>query len=272
MVEHRNVRMDLMGSKEVAEYLKRSDMVILPVGCFEMHGPRIPLNCDTFTAWAASILLGEKWDCLVLPPICYTFPGASGPWPGTVDISPGATQEYIKAIAQALLKNGFRRVILCGFHAPLAPIFQFVIRSIHQETGEVVMALRPRIMPNELMQQELGYGGGEDIMVLAAMKILGLHGAYDPAMHVDKPSEMPLETLVELDRCGAALPWTFSADHQHTGIRTGLRLEHADKAVAIMKQCVDQIGDLPALFAKYQQQMRELNESRPWSEDAVWSE
>ncbi len=221
MIEHRDVRMDLMGSKEVAGYLQRNDMVILPVGCFEMHGPRIPLNCDSFTAWGASILLAEKWDCLVAAPITYTYPGASGPWPGTVDISPEATQQYILAVTQALLKAGFKRVVLCGFHMPVQPIFQFVIRTIYQQTGEVVMALRPDVMPADLMKAELGYGRGEDILVLASLKILGLHGTFDPAMQVDKPSDSPFETYSKLGNYGAALPWIFNADHQHTACGAG---------------------------------------------------
>ena len=65
--EYRDVRMDLMSSRDVQSYLKKNDMVILPVGCFEMHGPDIPLACDTFTIWAQSLLLGKEWGCLVLP-------------------------------------------------------------------------------------------------------------------------------------------------------------------------------------------------------------
>ncbi len=263
--------MDLMSSKEAAEYLKDNDMVILPVGCFEMHGPRIPLACDAFNAWAAAILLAEKWRCLALPPVYYTFPGAPGPWPGTVDISPQISTEYIRQIAKALLKGGFRRVVLCGLHAPLKFVFEPVIRSIYQETGEVVMAIRPNVMPDDLMQEELACDRGEDVMVLAALKILGLHGAYDPASDVDKPAESPFETLEELQEHGAMLPWVFTADHQHTGLRKGLGLGDADKAVAVMKKAVDRMPDVPELFAKYQQQMKELDEAKPWTDETIWS-
>lgn len=272
MIEHRSVRMDLMSSKEVAEYLKSNDMVILPVGCFEMHGPLVPLACDTFTSWAASILLSEKWNCLSAPPIVYAYPGASGPWPGTVDISPTVTMEYIKAVVCGLLKGGFRRVVLCGLHMPINPIFQMVIRTIYQESGQIVMALRPGVMmPKDLTEQQLGYGPGEDIAVLAAMKILGLHGAYDPSVcEVDKPSGMSLDNIEKLGDLGASVPWVFTADYQHTGVRSCLRMEDADKAVALMKDSVDSLGDIPELFAEYQQQMRELDKTKPWS-DPAWS-
>ncbi len=129
----------------------------------------------------------------------------------------------------------------------------------------------PNLMPKDLMMKEFGYARGEDIQVLASLKILGLHGALDPTAPVDKPSEMPFETLEQLDEYGASLPWTFTADHQHTGIRKDLRLEDADRAVGVMKMAVDRMDDVPALFAKYQQQMDELKDNPPWAGEDVWS-
>ena len=72
MAATQQVRMELMTSPQVARYLQTSDLAILPVGCFEMHGPHVPLGCDTLHAYAMSVILAEQWDCLVLPPIQYT--------------------------------------------------------------------------------------------------------------------------------------------------------------------------------------------------------
>jgi hypothetical protein len=263
--------MDLMSSKQVAQYMKTNDMVVLPVGCFEMHGPLVPLACDAFEAWAAAILVAEKWGCLAAPPVYYTFPGASGPWPGTVDVSPRITEEYVKEIALALLKNGFGRVVLLGLHGPLNFAFQPLIRDIYQRTGQVVLAFAPQMMPPDLAEEELGYRGGEDILVLGSMKVLGLHGAYDPASPIDVDTRPAVNARGALAKLGASVPWTFSADHQHTGIRKGLRMDDADKVVRMMRRAVDRMGDLPALFAEHQRQMKELFANPPWKSDDVWS-
>ena len=119
MIPYQDVRMELMSSRDVQKYLKKNDLVILPVGCFEMHGPDIPLGCDTFIDWSMALLLAREWKCIVPPPVYYTFPGASGPWPGTMDIPVHTAGEYVKAIIHVLLKRGFKRIVLCASHGPL---------------------------------------------------------------------------------------------------------------------------------------------------------
>jgi creatinine amidohydrolase/Fe(II)-dependent formamide hydrolase-like protein len=272
MIVYPHVRMDLMSSKGVAEYLKTNDMVILPVGCMEMHGPMIPLSCDSACAWASSLLLADVWGCLCLPPLNYSFPGATGPWPGSVDISPQATVAFLKEIVTSLLKGGFRRVVMYGTHAPLAGMFQMVIRSIYQETREIVVGMTNGVlMPDDLMMEEFGHRWREDILVLASLKILGLHGSYDPATDVEKAQTHPFETLTALGKQGAAVPWVFNADHQHTGIHSDLTLDDADRAIEVMKKAAARKADLPATFAKYQEQMREMMANPPWEKDDVWS-
>ncbi len=56
------------------------------------------------------------------------------------------------------------------------------------------------------------------------------------------------------------------------GLRSGLTLDDADKAVDVMRQAVDRIGDLPELFRQYQSEMAELAKTKPWANDNVWSE
>lgn len=272
MIPYQHVRMDLMSSKQVAEYLKTNDMIVLPVGCTEMHGPAVPLGCDTFHAWASSLLLADVWGCLCAPPVYYAFPGASGPWPGTVDISPEVTVTYLKAIVRALLKGGFKRVVMYGTHGPLQAMYQMVLRTIYQETGEIVVAMMaPQLMPEDLMMAEFGYKRNEEILVLASLKLLGLHGAYDPASDVDKPQVFPFDTIGALKKHGAQVPWIFSADYQHTGLRSGMTLDDADRAINVMKTAAARMADLPDNFARYQREMSDLMANPPWERDDAWS-
>ena len=272
MVPFQSVRMDLMSSRDVHAYLKRNDMVLLPVGCFEMHGPKIPLACDAFHAWAQSVLLADLWGCLTLPPIYYTFPGASGPWPGTVDIPQRATLAYVSAVVEAVLKNGFRRVVMVGTHGPLTAPLQCVLRDLFHSTGQIVLHLRPVALPDDLMKKALGYPGGEDNMALASLKVLGMDGAFDPTTHIDKPGGNSSEALHELKRLGCAAPPTFAGENEHTGIRSCVRPEHAEKAVAVMKQALARLADLPDRYTQYQTEMKTLYKERPWDTDEVWSD
>jgi len=275
MVPFRDIRMDLMSSKEVARYLKKKDTVLLPVGCFEMHGPLVPLACDALMDWAGALLLGEKWKILVMPPVYYTFPGASGPWPGTVDISPEITVAYVKEIVKALLKNGFGKVVLCSSHGPAGFMLQTVIRSVLQETGRVVMHIVPMnfLMPADLVEKEFGAPLTEDLYLLGMMKVLGLHGVFNPEAPVSRPCEFPSKSIRKLAQFGNSnvVPWLFLKDYQHTGIRKGLTLDDADRAVAIVERALERLGDLPELLDEYQKEIEAFLKEKPWKKDGAWS-
>jgi len=275
MTAFRRIRMDLMSSKEVARYLRKKDTVLLPVGCFEMHGPLVPLACDALMDWAGALLLGEKWKVLVMPPIYYTFPGASGPWPGTVDISPEITVAYVKEVVKALLKNGFRKVVLCASHSPAAFMLQSVIRSILQETGQVVIHIVPMsfLMPNDLVQKEFGGPLTEDLYLLGMLKVLGLEEAFDPEVPVERPCEFPSKTIKKLAAFGGTnvAPWLFLKDYQHTGIRKGLKRSDADRALKIVKTALERLDDLPSVYEEYQREISAFLKKRPWTKDDAWT-
>jgi creatinine amidohydrolase/Fe(II)-dependent formamide hydrolase-like protein len=265
-----DVRMELMSSRQVQEYLRRNGMVILPVGCFEMHGPLVPLGCDSFIDWAMGMLLARQWKCPCLPPIFYTFPGASGPWPGTVDISNRATIDYVQAVVMALLKGGFTRVVILASHGPLGAMMQCVIRDVFQATGHAVLHVQPygTIMAK---MEEAGVPFGEPGVVLASMKILGLAGAFDPASKADRPMEFPLPSIRGLRQCQAQMPWIFAKDYQHTGINRKLKASHADRIAQALAEAAQEMKDLPRHFARYQREMATLYKDRPWARKTIWT-
>jgi len=265
-----DVRMELMSSRQAQEYLRKNDLVILPVGCFEMHGPLVPLGCDSFIDWAMGLLLARQWKCPCLPPIFYTFPGASGPWPGTVDISNRATMDYVQAVVLALLKGGFRRVVILGSHGPLGAMMQCVLRDVFQTTGHAVLHVQPYGKVTEKMK-DAGVPYGEPGVVLASMKILGLAGPFDPAAKVDRPMEFPLPSIGPLRRCGAAMPWIFAKDYQHTGIDRKMKAAHADRLAEALADAAREMKDLPRHFARFQREMAQLYKDKPWGRKTAWT-
>ena len=270
MVKHRNVRLDLFSSKEAAEYLRGNDLAILPVGCFEMHGARMPLATDALEDWAMGLLLAEAWKCVCFPPIFYIYPGASAPWPGTIAIAPEISIEYVKAVALSAIKGGFKRLVLCACHGPMRFMAQVIIRSIHLETGHVVVHLNPYAKVQNAFQQEFGFEG-EDVMVLGALHVLGLDGAFDPSVAVEKPMEYPLPEIGGLKEGGVEVPWIFSKDYQHTGLNPRLKPEHAARAAQVLQRVAGDHAAVPGLFATYQEKMKQLYEDKPWDSPGTWS-
>lgn len=265
-----DVRMELMTSRQVQQYQKKSDLVVLPVGCFEMHGPQVPLGCDSFIDWAMALLLARQWKALCLPPVYYTFPGASGPWPGTVAISNRATIDYVQSIIGALMENGFGRVAVVGSHGPLAAMMQCISGDIMLKTGKPVVHIKPygRI---QAKMDEAGLPYGEPGVVLGAMKLLGLADAFQPETNVDRPCEFPLPSVGKLRKCLAHAPWLFAKDYQHTGMFKGLKSEHADRIAEVLTEVAAEAKDMPRHFASYQREVAAVYKNKPWRDDKNWT-
>jgi creatinine amidohydrolase len=257
-------------SREAADYLRRNDLAILPLGNVEMHGPLIPMGCDTFNAHAVSLLLAQAWDAVVLPPINHVFCGATGPWPGSINVGPEASIAYVKEVARAAVRAGFKRLILCHAHAPLNWMTQVVVRSLFLETGEIVAALSPFSIVNRRLEEEFGRGG-EDLFALGSLEILGLDGTFDPRADVDKPGGCVNETQARFGELGVSVPWLFSEDHQHTGIRSDIKPEDAKRAASAIRKAIGDLEDVQELFARHQKDLTELASQRPWESDDIWS-
>ena len=267
-----DVRREYLTSPQVARYLKRSDLAILPAGCVEMHGPHVPLGCDTIHAYAMSVVLAELWDCLVLPPIPYTYPGASANWPGTISPRPSASIAYLKEVCLAAIAAGFKRLVVLATHGPLSFMLSSVIREVQQETGHIILHIAPvNLMPEDLMKAALGYGRGEDILVLASAAILGLPADLVPRLDWDSPDRsFPFKSQSGLRKAECQWPWTFSQPWQHQPVRSCVKPQHAAKAAEVMHQAAArQYADVPRHFAQYQRDMKKLYANPPWAIDKV---
>jgi creatinine amidohydrolase len=108
-----------MTNGEVEKYLERSDIIIIPVGTVETHG-MYPLDCEYVLAEAYARLIAEKVDGLVLTGLTCFHPGATQVGRGTVHMSMTDGFNYVKAIAESLLQQGFRRQIYIPGHQPVS--------------------------------------------------------------------------------------------------------------------------------------------------------
>src|SRR5580765_8901060 len=63
-----------MRGPEVQELLGRTDVVIIPIGSLEQHGPQLPAGTDYLSALERAKLIAQKADALVAPVL---LPGLS---------------------------------------------------------------------------------------------------------------------------------------------------------------------------------------------------
>lgn len=122
---------------EAEQYLAKNDVIFIPVGTVELHGP-LPLDCEYVLAEALAYELAERCDGLVLPHITYTHPGATDIGRGTVYMSMTDGTAYLRAICQSLLNQGFRRQVFLTAHGPA---FMTVLPMLTQFLDETKVPL-----------------------------------------------------------------------------------------------------------------------------------
>jgi len=266
--EPKKILADTMNTVEMAAHRRKNGIVLLPVGCFEMHGVQLGLGCDTFEAYAACRILAEEWDAVVMPPIYFTYSGATAPWPGTVSIMPDATVAYLVAVTKAILKTGFKRVVLVSIHGPSDWYISMALRSIFEETGELPIMFKPKWEEFwRQVEKEYGQPYGSEASYLAALYICGRHGEFDPhATEAEAlPRTIPVESLRALSAHGAVAPYRYVRPEDHVGRHAGLEMDDAPRLAEIFREAIlEAARGLPEDYAKYQQDMWEAIKEAPW--------
>ncbi len=115
----RPVRLDELTSAEFAKTIGPDDVVILPVGALEEHGPHLPLGADMIQPLAVIEEVARRTGAYVAPSIPYGVVPTTRPYPGTVGVGFDALRAYVRDVLTDLERNGVRRVMIVSGHAAL---------------------------------------------------------------------------------------------------------------------------------------------------------
>jgi creatinine amidohydrolase len=108
---------------EIAEIQKQPNIIILPVGSTEQHGPHLPLNvdscCPTYIAEKAAFLTNQekKIVALVAPTVHYTEVATFDSYPGSIGVSVDTEANYILEIVTSFIENGFNNILVLNGHS-----------------------------------------------------------------------------------------------------------------------------------------------------------
>jgi creatinine amidohydrolase len=106
---------------QVADYLKRSDIVFIPVGAVETNGI-MPSDRDYVSPLGMAIAMADDLDALYMPGLIWSYPGTTMVAPSTVNITPSQGTANLRAVAESLLKQGFRRQVYLSMGQGPAPL------------------------------------------------------------------------------------------------------------------------------------------------------
>lgn len=106
-----------MTNKDVAERLKRNDVILIPVGSTENHGPSAPYGEDTYLDTRLCEQIAKKTGCTVAQPIWYgSHPYHHLGQKGTVLIPEEILADYLVYVFAGFWNTGFRKMIVINGH------------------------------------------------------------------------------------------------------------------------------------------------------------
>ena len=203
-------------NSEVQDYLKRNDIIIVPVGTTEMHGG-LPLDCETVMSEALAVKMAESCDGLVLTGLPYFYAGATASGRGTVQVSVRQGIDYLGAIARSLLRLGFKRQVYISFHGPAHMTICPMIRDFYDETGVPILYLDAMMHMNKCKDLFPSFLAFHDITV-GAYKIMN---RLDDVPLVTGFAQMkqqscaPFNDLFALGYQSAAVGYCFGENSDH---------------------------------------------------------
>ncbi len=151
---YENVKMENMTWQEFAK--KKDDVIILPIGATEQHGPHLPTCVDSVLAREFAYRVAEKINGVVAPTISYGYKSkplsGGGPlFPGTIDLNGATLQALVMDILDEFVRDGFTKIFILSAHfeneafivenASPATYFRYPIeKDIVPETGILASA------------------------------------------------------------------------------------------------------------------------------------
>lgn len=112
------VRLGYMNYDEVAVAIADNRLVIVPTGATESHGPHMPCDTDTHQAEFMAIELAKRVNAIVAPAVPYAISKTFEHFPGTISLSIPTYQQIVYEIGTALIKQGFKNLLLLNGNRP----------------------------------------------------------------------------------------------------------------------------------------------------------
>lgn len=122
---------------EVKEWLQKTDVVLVPLGSVEQHGPALPIGIDSFAGYYVTMEAAKKAEVPVAPlmPYGYSCFHMRPDEPGTLTLRDETLFNVLYDIGRSLIYHGFNKIIYSTGHTANAPTIDRVIRRLRYETG-----------------------------------------------------------------------------------------------------------------------------------------
>jgi len=162
--------MEEMSYPDVKEILKTTDVVLIPIGSQEKHGPHIPLACDAIATIETTQRAAVKAKVPYTPmiPVGYSphHMGTVNDGIGTLTFTGETLRRIVYEIGRSLIFHGFNKLIYTSQHASNTKVVDETLRRLRYETGcfcawYMTPTERRTEVIRDLLEENFGWHSGE---------------------------------------------------------------------------------------------------------------
>ncbi len=126
---------------DVQENLKENDMVIIPIGSTEQHGPHLPLGTDSYIGLKISRMISARTGVVVAPVLWSGYSVYHSGFPGVLSLKPETMEQVLYETATILIKYGFSKIMFFNSHGGNKVVENKVIHRINHTTEAIAVSI-----------------------------------------------------------------------------------------------------------------------------------
>jgi creatinine amidohydrolase/Fe(II)-dependent formamide hydrolase-like protein len=239
---------------DIEEFLTKHNVVIVPVGSCEQHGPHLPIDTDAYDVFWLSMKAAEKARCaLVAPPIYYGVSIHHMDFPGTVTLTPHTLEQLAYEVACSLTKHGFKKILFENGHGGNTPALEAAAQRIKTDTNAFIAIDTVSLIPDFIEKRiETPYdahaGEFETSTSLANRENLVVRERIKkPRITLPKSKY----TKIGLKEAGPKVSWSFrTKEISETGVIGDPTKATKEKGETAWKLAIERLADLLAELNK----------------------
>lgn len=227
---------------EAEAILKRSEMVIIPTGSVEQHGPHLPLGTDHYAIMAISRKVAEGLDALLLP---FNHSGVTpfhASFPGTINLRQETYISLLTDTAVSLINHGAKKILFVNWHEGNTTSINYVGSQLQRTHGVRCMVAQACYIAQQMYKEEadLTHAGALEVLPVLAYRpeLIKLERATNPSSY---------EAAKEVDalrRSHAVYPFLMDIRQiAPTGWYGNFDIVNEEKAVELVERVSQEIID-----------------------------
>lgn len=148
------VFIDEMTDPEVTDFLEKGgDLLLIPTGATEQHGPHGPLGTDVIIPREVCRRVALELGGLVAPPLAYGISAGHRGFHGLGYVSPSTFMALVKDLIKSFSESGFRRICFINGHYTNFPAINLAAfeaaDEISEDTHAFAMSYWDALPPDE---------------------------------------------------------------------------------------------------------------------------